>query len=127
MILPPSANTLVPLDFSVPMEANQSAPLRIICGMFAYVSTLLRMVGLLEQTLDCRERRTGTGLAALTLYRGHKSGLLAADERARAEAELNVEIEVGSEDILAQKSVFSCLLQSLSARRWTAIGYSART
>ena len=26
LILPPRANTFVPLDFSVPMEANQSAP-----------------------------------------------------------------------------------------------------
>ena len=28
--LPPSANTFVPFDFSVPIDANQSAPLRII-------------------------------------------------------------------------------------------------
>ena len=38
---PPRANTLVPLDFSVPIEANQSAPLTMICGIFASVSTLL--------------------------------------------------------------------------------------
>ena len=35
LILPPSANTLVPLLFSVPMLANQSAPFRMICGTLA--------------------------------------------------------------------------------------------
>ena len=35
VILPPRAKTLVPGDFSVPMERNQSAPLRIIWGMLA--------------------------------------------------------------------------------------------
>ena len=35
VILPPSAKTFVPFDFSVPMDANQSAPFRMICGMFA--------------------------------------------------------------------------------------------
>ena len=39
--------------FSVPMEANQSAPLRMICGTFAYVSTLFRMVGLANRPLTC--------------------------------------------------------------------------
>ena len=33
IILPPSANTFVPLLFSVPIEANHSAPLSIICVM----------------------------------------------------------------------------------------------
>src|SRR4051795_880197 len=44
-ILPASANTLVPLLFSVPIEANHSAPLRMIGGMLANVSTLLISVG----------------------------------------------------------------------------------
>ena len=34
-ILPPSAKTLVPLLFSVPIEANHSGPFRMICGMLA--------------------------------------------------------------------------------------------
>jgi len=45
LILPPSANTFVPLEPSVPIEAYHSEPLRIIGAMFAYVSTLLRIVG----------------------------------------------------------------------------------
>ena len=35
LILPPSANTLVPFDFSVPIEANHSQPLLMICGTLA--------------------------------------------------------------------------------------------
>ena len=46
LILPASANTLVPFDFSVPMDENQSAPLRIMAGILANVSTLFTLVGL---------------------------------------------------------------------------------
>ena len=35
LILPPRANTLVPLDFSVPMEANHSGPFKMIWVMLA--------------------------------------------------------------------------------------------
>ena len=42
---PASAKTLVPLLFSVPMPANQSAPWRMIGAMLAKVSTLLMRVG----------------------------------------------------------------------------------
>ncbi|MNV81864.1 hypothetical protein D3C71_1755590 [compost metagenome] len=43
--LPPSANTLVPFDFSVPILAYHSAPFRIIWAILASVSTLLMIVG----------------------------------------------------------------------------------
>ena len=46
LILPASANTFVPLDFSVPIEENHSAPLVNMTGIFASVSTLLTLVGL---------------------------------------------------------------------------------
>ena len=49
MILPASANTLVPFDFSVPIDANFSAPSKKITGIFASVSTLLTIVGLLNK------------------------------------------------------------------------------
>ena len=42
---------------------------------------------LAEQTLDRRERRTGSRLTAVALDGGQQSGLLAADERARAETD----------------------------------------
>src|SRR4051812_33997654 len=44
-ILPAKAKTFVPLLVSVPMPANQSAPLRMIGGTLAKVSTLLIEVG----------------------------------------------------------------------------------
>ncbi len=42
---PAKAKTLVPLLFSVPTEANQSAPSRMMAGTLAKVSTLLISVG----------------------------------------------------------------------------------
>ena len=45
LILPARANTLVPFDFSVPILANHFAPLSIIAGIAAKVSTLLTFVG----------------------------------------------------------------------------------
>ena len=53
------------------------------------------------QTLFSGERRTGSRFAAVALDRGHESCFLAADERARAETELNIEIEVRTENTLA--------------------------
>src|ERR1035441_7524788 len=51
-ILPASANTFVPLLLPVPMAAYQSAPLRMIGGMFARVSTLLISVGQPQRPLS---------------------------------------------------------------------------
>ena len=45
LILPVSANTLVPLLVSVPIAANAAPPLRIIHATFANVSTLLMFEG----------------------------------------------------------------------------------
>ena len=41
LILPASANTFVPFDFSVPILLYHSEPFRIIAGILANVSTLL--------------------------------------------------------------------------------------
>ena len=45
------------------------------------------------------------GLAPLALDAGHKGGLLAADEGAGAQAQLQVEAEAGVEDVLPQQAV----------------------
>ena len=48
---PPKANTFVPFDFSVPIEAYHSAPFKIILVTLARVSTLLIMVGFPKRPL----------------------------------------------------------------------------
>ena len=61
LILPPNAKTLVPLLFSVPIELKNSAPLRIICGMLANVSTLFSVVGLPKRPLTAGYGGRGRG------------------------------------------------------------------
>src|SRR3990167_4827212 len=48
-IFPVSANTLVPFEPSVPIEANQDAPFSMIGGTLAQVSTLLSVDGLSQR------------------------------------------------------------------------------
>ena len=64
----------------------------------------------LIQTLDCRIRRTRTRLAAVALDRGHERGLLAAHERACAQADVQIEVEAGVEDVFTEQPVFARLL-----------------
>ena len=49
LILPASANTLVPLEASVPNLPNAAPPLKMIQGTFASVSTLLMSVGFCQK------------------------------------------------------------------------------
>ena len=49
---PARAKTLVPVLFGVPIDANHSAPLLMIAGMLARVSTLLIIVGLPQSPLS---------------------------------------------------------------------------
>ncbi len=65
--------------------------------------------GPLEQALIGGEGRAGPGLAPVALDGGHEGGLLAADEGAGAQAQLDVEVEAGAEDVLAQQAVFTGL------------------
>lgn len=46
LTFPPSANTFVPFDVSVPIEEYHSAPFNMILVIFANVSTLFISVGL---------------------------------------------------------------------------------
>ena len=61
VILPPSANTLVPGEVSVPMEENHLAPFRMMGLTFAHVSTLFRMVGLPKRPLTAGKGGRGRG------------------------------------------------------------------
>ena len=109
VILPPSANTFVPDEVCVPMDANHAAPLLIMGLMFAHVSTLLIIVGLPNSPLG--KGRTGTGLAAVAFDGGEESSLLAADERAGAEADFYIEFKAEPQNILAEEAVFAGLFE----------------
>ncbi len=79
-------------------------PFRAVKDYSRNVGVCLNIVensGLAVQTFFRRERRTGSGLAAVALDRGHESRFLAANERARAETKLDIEIKVGTENSLA--------------------------
>ena len=109
LILPPRAKTLVPLDFSVPMEANHSGSVEDDLRDVGIGFNVVEDGGLVEQTLDRRERRTGTRLAALALDGLHQSGLFAADECAGAQTDVQIKVEAGAKNVLAQQAVFACL------------------
>ena len=94
----------------MPMEANQSAPLRMICGDVGVGLDVVEHGGLAEQALYRRERRTGTGLAALAFDGGHQRGFLAADEGAGAQTDVDIKVKAGVKDVLAQQAVFPGLL-----------------
>src|SRR5512139_3147646 len=51
LILPVRQNTLLPLLFSVPLEAYQSPPFLMMNGTLAKVSTLFRQVGFIHRPL----------------------------------------------------------------------------
>src|SRR3954447_20234230 len=101
---PASANTFVPLLFAVPMEANQPAPLRTIGAMLANVSTLLIRVGQPQRPSCAGYGGGGPGRAALALDRRDERGLLAANERAGAEADVDVEAETRAADRGAEQA-----------------------
>ena len=65
------------------------------------------------KTLNCRIRRTGTGLASVTLDRGHERGFLTAYECACAESDLKIKVEAGAEYVLTEKAVFISLVDSM--------------
>ena len=104
MILPASANTFVPLLFSVPMPANHSAPLRMIGGDVGERLDVVDQRRAAPQAALRRERRARTRRAALAFDRGHQRRLLAADERAGADAQVDVEVEGRFKDAAAQQA-----------------------
>ena len=110
LILPASAKTLVPLLFSVPMPANQSAPLRINRRHVGEGLDVVDQRGAAPQAALRRERRARTRRAALAFDRGHQRGFLAADKRPRADAQVHVEAEGRFKDAAAQQAQLLGLL-----------------
>ena len=68
--------------------------------------------GMFEQTALEREGRFLARLAALSFHRGDQGGFFAADESAGADADFDIEIKSGAEDVLAEQAGFLCLCNS---------------
>ena len=97
------------------LGAEVDEPFRTVEDDLGDVSISLNVVEngrLAEETLNSRERRTGTGFTAVTLDGGHKSGFLAADECACAQTKFKVEVKAGAEDVLAEKTHLASLTDS---------------
>jgi hypothetical protein len=90
-ILPASANTLVPLLFSVPMEAIPGAA---VAEDGRNVGEGLDVVDQGRAAPEAGfggERRPGRGWPRLAFDGGEEGGFLAADEGARAQADFDAE------------------------------------
>ena len=85
------------------LGSDGGIPLRALANDLRDVCISLNVIEngrLLEKTFHCGERRSRTRLAALSFDGSHKRCLLAADERACAETDLDIKVKAGSEDIL---------------------------
>ncbi len=82
----------------------------MICGNVRIGLHVIQHGRLLEQALERREWRTRSRFAAVAFDGGHQRGFLAADECACAKTDINIKIKAGFENILAQQSVFSGLI-----------------
>ena len=113
LILPASAKTLVPLLFSVPIVANQSRAVENDDRDIRPGLDVVDQRRLAEEPDRGRIRRPRPGHAARALDGVDQGRLFAADERAGAQPDLDVEGEVGSEDVLAEQAVLAGVLDRL--------------
>ena len=78
----------------------------MIRGTLAKVSTLLSTVGLANRPCSTVRGGFDAGHAAVAFDGGGQGAAFAADERAGAFADFDVEIKSGAEDIRSQQAVF---------------------
>ena len=104
LTLPASAKTLVPLLPSVPIAANQSAPVEHDRRHVGQGLDVVDDGRLAPEPRDGREGRPRPRHAAPALDRGDQRRLLAADEGAGALLDLEVEAEAGAEDVVAEQA-----------------------
>ncbi len=106
--------------------ANQSAPLLMIRGTLAHVSTLFRTLGLSQRPLTSERIYFRSGLSRPPFQGRHQGGGFAADESAGPLVHLNREIKARTEDILPKKPYSSACRMAMVTFS-TARGYSCRT
>ena len=90
------------------------------------VSTLLTTVGLPNSPCDDRERRLVARLAAVALDRLEDRRLLAADVRACALADLDVEAEALAEHVVAEEAARERASAIAASSACCGSGYSPR-
>ena len=88
--------------------------MRDICIGFYVV----KQSGLPEQSFYGRERRTRTRFAAVAFYTCHKSRFFTANECACAQTNVDIELEAGAQNVIAQQAVLArlsdCNLQTVN-------------
>jgi lysyl-tRNA synthetase class I len=124
LTLPVTAKTFVPVDLPMPMP-NHSPPRSHDLGQVGQRLDVVDHRRLAPQALDRRVRRPRRRRAALAFERCDEGGFLAAHERPGAESDLDVEAEVGAQDVVAQQAGGLAWRIAFSMR-WMASGYSAR-
>ena len=123
--LPVSANTFVPFVVAVPILLNHSAPLLMMTGMFASVSTLLMTVGRPQRPLTAGNGGRGRGmprLPSMDCSRAVSSPQTNAPAPKRSSISKSKPLPRMS--LPRSPSSVACLMATW--RRWIASGYSAR-
>ena len=106
LILPVRAKTFVPFDFSVPIDGIVVEPLGEDRRDVGKGLDVVQVRGHVPETAGRlgETRRTGTRHAALAFDGGNERRGFAADKRAGAFLDLEVEIEAAAQDVLAQEA-----------------------
>ena len=107
LTLPTRENTFVPLDPLVPKPAYHDDPFSMIIGHVVPGLHVVEHRRLVIQPFFNGADVLCPRFAHLSFQRPHERRGLAAHERAAASADLDVEIEIGTEDVLPEKAHFA--------------------
>ncbi len=123
--LPVSAKTLVPFVVAVPILLNQSAPLLMMTGMLARVSTLLMTVGRPQRPLTAGNGGRGLGMPRLPSM-DWRSAVSSPQTNAPAPKRSSISKSKPEPRMSLPRSPSSRAWAIATSRRWMASGYSAR-
>ncbi len=112
LTLPTSENALVPLERSVPIEANHSPPWSMMAPIPAHVSTLLSTVGSSKSPFSVEWTYLARGSPVLPSSERIKRGRFTTHEGAATARDLDIEVKARTHDVLAQQPVFAGLAES---------------
>ena len=115
LTLPTREKTLVPALLVLPVSVNQAGPFGhdgrdVVPGL-----DVVDVGGHAPQALLRGKRRARAGASGEAFERGDQRRLFAADERARAFHQFDIEVEAAAQDVVAQQAVFAGLLDGAFA------------